>query len=263
MSIDETTKYIDRKRAERSEDVKQLENKPQQKDSRSAFDKILEQNQLMQQNILNKQLASRLGTEQALKKAEENKERWKEEKPKEKEREQEDKQAIKEKRGEQQGDMEGKKVVSKENGREQQEGGEKDSRGDTEKGREGKSKGVYHVSQELHGASLAGEIGKKFATELVKQQTAHTIKLPQEILDKLVRYIHVGKNKAGDKEIEISLHEAVFKGLRLLLSQKNGKVNIRFMTQNADTQALFSRSKGTIESALQSKGIAVGKIQVT
>src|SRR3989338_1567207 len=125
MSNDETTKYIDRKRAERAEDVKQLENKPQQKDSRSTFDKILEQNQLMQQNILNKQLASRLGTEQALKKAEENKERWKEEKPKEKEREQEDKQAIKEKRGEQQGDMEGKKVVSKENAREQQEGVEK------------------------------------------------------------------------------------------------------------------------------------------
>jgi hypothetical protein len=91
---------------------------------------------------------------------------------------------------------------------------------------------------------------------------ASTREIPKAVLDQIVQHVRIGLNKDLDKEIHLDLAEKIFKGLSLKVSTKNGKVEVTFLTQNANVRRLFESQKGNIGKTLSEKGIAVSKIQV-
>ncbi len=107
------------------------------------------------------------------------------------------------------------------------------------------------------------QLGKAFQTYLKKQANFIPKQLSQEILNQLVRYVRIGLNKEGNKEIELDLHKEVFKGLRLRLTANHGKVSVHFLTANSDVRELFKRETSKIEGALVARGIAVQEIKVS
>jgi hypothetical protein len=66
----------------------------------------------------------------------------------------------------------------------------------------------------------------------------------------------------GEKEMDVSLHEKVFKGLRLRVAMKQEKADVSFMTQSEEVRDLFLAHKRDLESALKEKGIEVGLLIV-
>ena len=265
MSIDETSRYVDKTAADRAEALKQSDKTPSRKEGKSTFDELLEQSRMLQQSIVSNKQSPQTATQQAVREADNRKERQKEE-SKDREKEQDDKQApLEKKRAESQDDMAGKRVVGKQSAREQggnEGGGHGDSKGDS---RHSSQKGLHKLRTGPETRAASQGVHGKFAAELAKTQTGvpQPQKLPQEILDKLVRYVRVGLNREGDKEVQLDLHENVFRGLRLLLSRKNGKVRVHFVTADGASRALFSRNAAAIRESLSAKGIAVESIRVT
>ncbi len=87
-------------------------------------------------------------------------------------------------------------------------------------------------------------------------------KIPPQILDQIVQYIRVGLNKNLDKEMQIDLSDKVFRGLSLKVALHQGKLQITFLTANADVRRLFESSKFEMKQALESKGHRVESLQV-
>ena len=67
----------------------------------------------------------------------------------------------------------------------------------------------------------------------------------------------------GDKEIDMQLHEEVFKGLKLRVAVVKGKVAATLSTQSAEVRDLFQAQKHELHKALTEKGIDVSSIDVT
>src|SRR3989338_10617403 len=105
MSIDETSRYVDKTAADRAEALKQSDKTPPRKEGKSTFDELLEQSRMLQQSIVSNKQSPQTATQQAVREADNRKERQKEE-SKDREKEQDDKQApLEKKRAESQDDM--------------------------------------------------------------------------------------------------------------------------------------------------------------
>ncbi len=86
--------------------------------------------------------------------------------------------------------------------------------------------------------------------------------ITKEMLDQIVQYCRLVTRTDGDKEMEMQLHDAVFKGLKIRVAMKNGKVDATFVTESGDLRGLFEAHKSDIRSTLAEKGIDVGAINV-
>ena len=118
-------------------------------------------------------------------------------------------------------------------------------------------KGVIRGSfeMELHAAqSLA-------ATAPAKPVKAPTV-LSKTVLDQIVQYCRITTKTDGDKEIEMQLHEEIFKGLKLRVSFTEGKMDATFVTQSDEVRNLFNAQKNELKKALAEKGIEVKTINV-
>ena len=103
-----------------------------------------------------------------------------------------------------------------------------------------------------------------FATQLKKMDTpqalsAHHI---QQIVNKVLQFFRLKKLTAGETEIELGFREDIFKGLRLRLIQKDGKVALHIQSGEGDVRRLFEKSRGAIEKALTDKGIKLSEIVI-
>lgn len=99
-------------------------------------------------------------------------------------------------------------------------------------------------------------------TASILQNVQQLQRVPPQVIDHIVQYIRVGLNKNLDKEMQIDLSDKVFKGLSLRVALHQGKLQVTFITANADVRRLFESSKADIGRALQSKGHAIDFMQV-
>ncbi|MDZ4224592.1 MAG: flagellar hook-length control protein FliK [bacterium] len=254
-------KYNDRKYLDRAEQSKEAEKpNPPKKEGKSPFDDLMEQGRRLQQGSVDTRSQDKRVTEQAVREIEKRQERQREQ-SKDKERDEDGKQDS---RGDRQDTQSvTKKVVGKGGSKEQQGGGgshssEGGSGFSRKKGSSLESKKSEMTEARMHHAE--GAFGKAFKAALEKQAPKT---IPQEILNQVVRYVRVGLSREGDKEVELQLHEKIFKGLRLRLSSNRGRVTVHFLAANAETKALFEKESSHIRAHLESKGIAVEKINVT
>lgn len=87
-------------------------------------------------------------------------------------------------------------------------------------------------------------------------------RLPQELLDRIVKHARLLMNKDGEKEMQLALHEEIFKGLRLRIATKKGKVTATFVTSSREVHDLFLSERRAIDDALTEKGVEVEGIDV-
>ncbi|MBI2343189.1 MAG: hypothetical protein HYV02_02450 [Deltaproteobacteria bacterium] len=114
-------------------------------------------------------------------------------------------------------------------------------------------------------ADIGRDLSSRFQRELLQQH-----KVPaaldrgqlQRVVNLLVQSIRLGKNEVGAEELAIVFHASIFKGLRLRLQSKDGKVTIDCESAESDVRALFLREQGRIRAALERKGVVVAQIRV-
>lgn len=262
--IDETPKISDRLALEKAGQMKEAERpNPRPKEGRSAFDEVLEQGRRLNQPNLNPVQENKQTQKEQSAPVEKLKERFREQN---KEKENRDDTKKESKEGKRETTEGGKRVVAKEGDKNKEQ--ESGSGGNFREGgsdKQGKrpllnpKKGFLEVSKGM-GTGVEGP--KNFQNHLTPSANPLPKTFSQEILNQLVRYVRIGLNKKGQKEIQIDLHQNVFKGLALRVSADHGKVNLHFLTADRGVQALFEREKPAIQEALRQKGIAVGEIRV-
>lgn len=129
---------------------------------------------------------------------------------------------------------------------------------ETGPGAKGEVKGIIHGSfeMELHAAqSLAHATPAAPPTKPLAANKA--------LVDQIVQYCRVVTKTDGDKEIDMQLHEAIFKGLKLrVMINKDGQVVATFVTQSQEVLDLFNAQKSELKKTLAQKGIAVESINV-
>lgn len=159
-------------------------------------------------------------------------------------------------------------------------GGQKGGQGQSSLGQEGREKRgpklFFSPAPDLktgpRRASFQDAVRNQFQLETqMARIAANTVvekpKTPQVLskaaLDQMVRYCRLVTKVGGDKEIDMQLHEEVYKGLRLRVSLVKGKIAATFLTESRDVRDLFLAQRGEIQKALSEKGIEVGAIEVT
>ena len=262
---DITDKSVDRRSFERSENLREADKpKPTQKEQKSAFDELLEKSRA-QQGQFDARFQSQKTTQQGVNEADSQQEKRRHEK------EDKDKEEKKESKGDGATDRSHvdtghRKVVAK-GGTGEREGhgsGSGESRGGGSFEKKSTSKNV-----EL-GKGEKARVGnftnaEKFQQMLSKEvaQSNSRANLSPELIRELVRYVRMGVNRLGEKELQMDLHEEVFKGLKLHLTSAGGKVKVHFLTADGDTRRLFANSIPSLEKSLKEKGVLVESIQVS
>jgi len=159
------------------------------------------------------------------------------------------------------------------------EGGQGGQGAGTGSGRQGR--GTPMMPGEMMGAKGEGglllqNVKGRFEMELQAAQSVATTlqatpppkpakvpnEIPKAVLDQLVQYCRIVTKTDGDKELDMQLHDEVFKGLQLKVSVSKGKVDATFTTQSEEVMKLFNARKADIRQALTEKGIVVHSINV-
>jgi len=256
---DEVTR-ADQKRQDRlaAEKPKETE-KP--KEGPSQFDRVLEESKSIQRALPTTQTPQKATTEQAAQEAHRRDDRQKDDER----REDKDKD-----KGKDQGDGEKRSTQGLVQGRVAAKGQQKDGRG----GSGGEGRGGFAGGQKRSVAStqlkspakaitpgLHGKFAERLQASIAKGMAAP--QMTQAVLNQLVQYVRIGINKMGDKEIQIDLHEKIFRGLKMRVTSREGKVGVHFMAADAQTRSVFEKNKDQIRDALEKKGILVEDIRVT
>lgn len=259
----EDLKQIERAAINRADQLREAERpKTKPKEGRSAFDDLLEQSKKLSQDLAESRTQTKTATREAVVEGDKLKERQRE-RSKDSEKEEEQKQDSRGERKE--GADGGKKVVGKNGPKEhhgQSKGGEA---GDGFSGRKGerfgtnikKSSGAKTVEAGSH------HFAKEFQTQLIQTASAHQTKLPQEVLNQIVKAVRLGFKRDGTRVLELECGPEIFQGLRLRFHSKDGKVDLAFLTANPETRKLFEREREKIHQTLKEKGIVVESITVS
>ncbi len=113
---------------------------------------------------------------------------------------------------------------------------------------------ISNLSQSQFGAKLSQAMSAKMT--LQPQQM-------QALVNQIVQSIHVGKNELGWPELKLILKDSVFSGLRLRFTSNRGKVSIQFDTADKKVKDLFTAEAGKIKAALEKRGVVVQEIKVS
>lgn len=164
------------------------------------------------------------------------------------------------------------RVVEKHGEREQQGEQQRDQRGGHGSGGHaghggGGSRAKAGVRSEGYAKSreALGQAAKsEFQHTLVQARApvALPAKQMQHLVNLLVQSIRVGKNELGDAELQLVFQTAIFKGLRLRLQDKGGRVAITFSSHDPGVRALFARERKRIVAALRNRGVVVDEVTV-
>ncbi len=255
-------KKADLARQERLRQQAQETGKPKEKLKESDFDKLVKQGQTSQAGQMAKE-SNKPVTERAMEEAAKRHERQQEMREKEKEERKEKRESR------ETGEKADPRVA-------QQKVVGKGSRGQGGRGSAGSGQGGYGGSTAKRGLAkkltragvktLPAELHKKFASKMAQAAKEagrpDTGKLAQEVLDKVVQYVRIGINRKGEKEIRLDLHQKIFRGLKLSVIEREGKVSVQFTTADEKGRAVFEKNSDAIRDALSKKGIDVGEITV-
>lgn len=261
MSDIDTTR-LDLARDARLADTKQKE-KPREKNEPSRFDHILEQSKQQVTRQQSSQPLQQRASDEGAKEARRREEF--------RDRQQDQRRDKEEGDGEKrkaEGTREGKageqKIVAKASIRERQGGqGGDGGRGGSGAGNERKSAAAVLKKDGAKQGILAA--AGRFSAELKAKlaQVARSPQLPQEIINQLVQQIRLGLNMKGEKEIQIDLQEKIFRGLKLRVTSREGKVAIAFRTADLPSRDLFISNKEALRESLEKKGIHVDEISIS
>jgi transcriptional regulator NrdR family protein len=109
---------------------------------------------------------------------------------------------------------------------------------------------------------LKGRFAKKLS-ESMKAAGSDRAQMSQEVINRIIQYVKVGINTKGEKEIQMELHERIFRGLKLRVISKEGKVEVRFASSDQKGREILEKNKDGLEKALSEKGIEVDEIIIT
>ena len=263
-------------------------------DEKSAFDKIMEARQIQLQNpetstATREAVKAPLSQQERFGKEKENFQKKLEEKEKDSD---EKKTSDAPKSGANRAKQAEKKVVSRESSQEKGEGqSSKDQKGGEggqqggQKGQGGSgqntssnkgNKGGDKRDQGLQASKSSASESKiqrsekgNFQIQLAEAASSSATKnaalprtLSKAVLDQIVQYSRIMTRTDGDKEMEMQLKEEVFRGLRLRVRLKDGKVMATFITHSEAVRNLFQSQKAEITKSLEEKGIVVSSLNV-
>lgn len=233
------------------------------KEGPSQFDRVLEESKTLQRSTPMTQAPTKLATEQAAREAHRHEDQRRDDEGKdEKEKDRSKDQG----RGEKRTSSEGidQRVVAKGHVKDRGSGGG----GGEGRGGYGGGHGRRDISAtqlKTQAKAMAQALHGKFAEKLQASIAKGVAEpgLPQAVLNQLVQYVRLGINRMGDKEIQIDLHEKIFRGLKLRVTSLKGKVGVHFIAADAKTRSVFEKNRDAIKDALEKKGILVEDIRVT
>lgn len=94
-------------------------------------------------------------------------------------------------------------------------------------------------------------------------QPVHKVQIPPEIVDKIVERARFGMNAEGAHEFQIDLKQDVFRGLKLSVATRDGKVEIKMIAASPEVQKAFEGKAQELAQALSAKGLDVQNVVVT
>ncbi len=240
--------------------------KPPQKEQKSSFDEVLEQSRVQNQASFNSRLQSQKATQQGVEELQGDQERRRQDR--DKKDKDADQSGSRKDRSDSRDTATGdhRKVVGKGGTRDGENQGGSAGGGSSGSGFGRKSSSKVVESKKGERSRMDEAVRAEKFRETLAAKSNQNVKragLDPELLQKLVRYVRVGLNGLGEKEIQIDLHETVFRGLKLRLAAKDGKVKVHFLASEGETRRLFEKNSSEIRQALEAKGILVESIQVS
>jgi len=237
------------------------------KEGRSTFDKVLEQNKMLQkapQNVKTNVLKSSEQDHVRVQRHQDQSEKGRDRQSDDKEKERGKEKAREERKSTNATEQ---KVLGKGRGR--------DGSGQGKGQGKGKGQGFAHSNlkkaqkgvkkSDISKSALNAQETSKFSSKLKAEMNKNHLSQDhiKNIVSKIVKFIKTGINKEGEKEVRLDLRERIFRGLQLRVSSKDGKVSVHFDTSNNEVRELFTASSDKIQEELEKKGITVRDIKVT
>lgn len=259
MSVDDAKK-IDSARQDTLRDA-QKEKPRAPRPVETEFDRVLERGKMAQQLGPQKQQGAKTSTEDAIREAVRHQDRDQQGR-----RDEEQK-----KEGRDKGDRSDRSETRATDGKVIAKGRTKQDGGGGGGGREGygASSGKRELAKTLvrHGAkSVPVDLSSKFSGRLAKAMDAVRSQSPaltQQVLNKIVQFVRVGINRKGEKEIQVELSDRIFRGLKLRVIARGGKIAVHFKTSDPNGRKAFEENREAIEDALAKKGIEVDEIVIS
>lgn len=258
MSVDES-KRVERVRDDRIQDMAREQMRPRPKGT--DFDKILENSRFASQLAPQQQMQSKTITEEAIREAAKRQDREGDEKKKDDEGE--GNRDTRQKGEGTEAKVADQKVIAKGRLKQQSGGGQGHGGADAQTGRRQMARLLARAQVKSVPLDLQGKFAARLREATKGAGSAHQVNLSQQILNKIVQYVRVGINRMGEKEIQMDLHERIFRGLKLRVIARDGKVGVHFKTADARGRKVFERNRDAIRDALTKKGIAVDEIVIS
>lgn len=94
------------------------------------------------------------------------------------------------------------------------------------------------------------------------QPTPSAPRLPDAMIQEMVKRVLVGTNTEGDSQFHIEFKDDVLGGVRLEVSTSNGKINAKFITDDVNISRLLKASEGQLSRAFGHKGLNLARLEV-
>lgn len=91
---------------------------------------------------------------------------------------------------------------------------------------------------------------------------ANTPKLPEALLQEIVKRVLVGCDTEGLSQFHIEFKNDILGGVRLEISADGGKIKAKFVTEDKNVGRLLKASEGQLSRAFGHKGLQLDKLEV-
>ncbi len=261
-------KKVDRAERVRQDRVRQRQKeteKPKPRDS--DFNEVLKKSKVPQQPMIRAQTQSKAATEYAIREAVKHQDKKGDENKKDDKDDKEESRDSRQEGKKPQGKIAQHKVIAKgklKQGNQQSSGGRgQGGFGGRNTGRRGVSKALKKAGAKSLPIDLKGKFASKLADTMKATSGPDRAQMTQQVLNQLIQYVKIGMNRKGEKEIQIDLHEKIFKGLKLRVISREGKVAVMFSSSDRKGREVLEKNKDDISRALKDKGIEVDEIVVS
>jgi len=260
------TKKVDRAERARQDRMREKPKEPvRAKPRESNFDQVMKKGQLALRTATRTRMPSKTATEHAIREAVKHQDKRGDEQKKDDRKDKEEGRDSRQKGRRPEGKIAGEKVIAKgrpKHGGGRSSGGKQGGFG-MSSGRRGMSKVLKKAGAKSLPLDLRGRFAKKLADSIKTASTPGRAQLTQQVLNKIVQYVRVGINTKGEKEIQMELHERIFRGLKLRVIARGGKVGVIFGTSDRKGREILEKNRDGIFRALKDKGIEVDDIEIT
>ncbi|MDO8461911.1 MAG: flagellar hook-length control protein FliK [Deltaproteobacteria bacterium] len=102
----------------------------------------------------------------------------------------------------------------------------------------------------------------KMAEGLTAKAPSAATVLSKAVMDQIVQYVRIMIKPGGQKEMEVALHQKIFRGLKVRVSSTGGKVKATLVTSSSEDRKVFESNRQALHQSLAEKGIEVETIDV-